>query len=559
MNRKRLFDRNPYPDQIPLFEKVLYEFRRALEGHTDQFLYNLDYYLADMPEVRRSIAERGRRTVFELARAYHWRTNVHYLVDSLSDTYFALFQALEDFVVVGIDMESLGYPTALYTRNLEVLSYLYHNRMVDPYVDMSRVFQALTGPKTAISLYNANFVAARLDMHDYNAGKPIFRVLIPRSNLDIGGGKRYVIIPVPFMYRIEELIFDLFADKPFEFTKTTTRGQVVGVAAVNPQVVAQVYKDYEKDLIVSKVRRFRPGYDVLQQKFLAYDLEASIYSVGVASFRPEMLDKLVPAKKIDTSHHHIDFRDLRGVFKTRIRNAKAEQLDKLKYLDLSGFSKMKDKIEAILMTAEKEPDARLYWLMRNNPEVFGDIEEALNTRKKVTPKFLKNFKPLDLSVHPMERRDVLQKALKEGVLKFTTRGKTGFIFEAVGSNNPKVLMRVYGKDYVKRFESIRNRVYYLKEMLDKEIKSPADLDRVWVEYGLEGYVDKDLFFAGKNDLGFTREALNAFLQRTVDYGRRKNEFYNLITYRNLYASHRDEYYGTLDVLGIFSAEYAEIE
>lgn len=561
----KLFNVELTGDQVPIYRLVQRELMNAKSGRTDQFLYNFDYYLAFLPEVRASMAERGRRTILTLAQEGNWKGNRNDLVDELEDNYLALFQALEDYVVVGIDMEKEGYPSALYTRSRATLNWLFNQGCISESVKMDRVMSALTGNKTALSLKERNFVTVRLDLEEVVSGKPIFKLVVPQSNLDIGMGKRYVIIPAPFMYIFESMVQHFFKEQPFKFVKSTVIGPVTHVATIYPHILQEAYRGKDEELIRSKLNKIKPGYDILKQRFYAYDLEASLTSAGVASFRPEMLDSIVPIpySEIDTSHHTVNFDLLRGIFKTRINNAKTEQLESLGLLDLSGFANLRDKQQAIIEAGDRESDKALYWLMRNNPDVFGDIEESLKKRERVMPRFLKYFQPVELPEKGEDRVELFNNLLKQGVVKFTAQKKDGGVFERTGTNNPQVLERVYGKDYIAKYESIRNRLYAVLDLLRSgEVKTIADLERIGVEYNFLDRVDHAQYFDARILQGDISSAENAILSVIEELKarastRRVNPY--AVTYRDLNAEDEKGFFGNFNVNTVISAEFSKIE
>lgn len=564
----KLFDVQPAGDQVPLYKLVQDEFLKAHRGTSSQFLYNLDYYLAFLPEVRYSMAERARRYVLALAQKADWaskKVDVHDLLDGCDDTYLALFAALSDYVVIGIDMEKEGYPSALYTRSEPILAWLHAQGCLSPDTNLDRITNLLYGSRTASGLNDKTFAVVRLDVAEVVNDKPIFKVVVPQKNLHIGLEKQYVAIPVPFMYLVESIIFRLFQGKPFRFVKSSVIGQVEHLAAVTPDVVREVYKAVDQNILNTRLSTISVGYNVLRQRFYAYDLESGLTSSGVASFRPEMLDVLVPVSynDIDTSYHNIDFNLLRGIFRTRINNARTEQLESLNYLDLSGYANLRDKQAAIIEAADNAPDKEVYWLMRNNPQVFGDLEEALKKRERVAPKFLKNFEPVDLPEDPNVRVTLLNDLLKTGVVKFIAKKKDGGVFERYGTLNPKILERSLGKDYVRRFESIRSRLYYVLDLMAQgEVKSVQDLERLAVEYNFLDRVDHQVYFDPcilQGDTSKAEQAIRDVIEELKQKAASRKEDPHAVMYKNIYAEDTKGYYGNFNVNAILAVEYSKMQ
>lgn len=551
----KLFDSMSTGSQIELFNVVENTLKVALSGKSDQFFFNIDAYLNAAPSAKKDMATKGIARLEQYIEENGWKIAPKFL-ERLSGDYLAIFYALEQYVHVGIDMEKEGYPSALYTRATNILRYLSQNGQLEG--DLDKILSALHGSKTEKSIKEGNFVVVRLDVEGVKEGNPIFKGVIPRSNLEIGLGKQFVFIPVPFFYMFENMVFSHFLDKPFNFVKSTVIGPVSHNVAISPNVVREVYAGNDGDLVESKIRKIKVGYDVIKQRFFAYDLEASLHSLGIASFRPEMLDSIkeISYDEIDKSKHNVNFNYLRGIFKTKIKSLTREQLEKLNFIDISGFANMKDQVEAILTAADNKTDAEVYAFMKNNPHIFGDIEEALAKRERVAPKFLKGLEAVALPTSEEKRIKLLSDMLERGVVKFTAISKSGTLLERTASNNKKVLERMLGKDYVKQFESIRNKLYHVRDMITNgEIKSKLDLEKVGVEYNILDYVDpKDYFSGNMND---AIEAIDKAIEELKQKAASRKTSESMLLYRNIYATDPKDFFGTVNVNNIVAVEFAE--
>jgi hypothetical protein len=556
----KLFDISATESQIELFHVVETVLNDAMVGKTDQFLYNIDIYLSKTPYAKRMMVERGFSRLLELTSVYGWGITAKRLT-ALTDDYIAIFCALEDYVHVGVDMEDPNFSTALYTRSAPELVNLSANGQLDG--DLERVLTSLVGAKTEKSVRDGNFVVARLDVVGERDGKPVFKPVIPRSNLDIGGGKKYVFIPVPFFYIFEDILSRQFMSDPFRFIMASRKGNVECTAAISSTVVRRVYKASSDNLVESKLTKVKCGYDVTKQQYFAYNLESSLHSVGLAQFRPEMLDavKAVNELEIDKSKHNVNFTFLRGVYRTRVVSANTGQLESLRMLDLTSYANLKDKTEALLEVGENMPDDELYWFMNSHPDVFGDIDESLEKRERVSPKFLKDLKSVSLPKSEKDRLVLLTELLKTGVIKFTATIKGGAIFERVCSNNVKALERMLGKDYVKNYESIRTKLYYVRRLLSSGvIKSKIDLEKYGVEYNILDYIDPKVYFSDaikhkrpEDAIDAIDSALKVMNQKASSYMKSPN----LLLYRDLYVTNK--FFGSVNVNSIIALDYAEVK
>jgi hypothetical protein len=561
----KLFDVTVTGDQRALFLEAQQGLKEAVSGKKAQFFDNIDIYLDRIPvDDRASMVERARRRILDYANEFNWHGNRNDLVAGLSDYYLSIFQTLEDYVHIGIDMETEGLPTALYTRNITAIKYLFDENMIEEGLEFGRVVNNLINTKTQKSLYDGNFVTLRLDIVGIQDGRPCFRPTTPRSNLDIGGGKRYFFIPVPFMHMFDTYMHHYFLDDPFKFEYTTDSGRIVShIAGMSRHIMTGAYGLDKRYEVEAKSRRVNVGYDVIRQRYYSYDLESSLYSIGAATFRPELLDsiKKVSYDAIDKSRHNVDFTVLRAIFKTRINSAKLAQLDSLNYIDLTGYANMKDKASAIIETSEKETDKNLYFMMKAHPGVFGDIDDALQKRERTLPKFLKTMQAVgSLDTNESKRVGAINSLLRDGVVRITTMTNKGSLITVMGSNNAKVLERMLGKDYVRDYESIRTKLWHIKGLLESgEIKRRLQLEKIAVDYNILDYIDPKEYFSDDFDRGDVSSAVLAVkegIERLKQKSENREPRPEQLLYRNIYATEPKDFFGTVNVNNIVSVEYS---
>lgn len=557
----KLFDKKPQGNEVELFQEVQRRIGVALSGQSDQFFFNIDDYLSKTPTIYQEMVIRGKNRLQDIAQKGKWlKTDT--MFDYTPEDYLAIFDSLERYVGIGVDMEKEGFPTALYTRNLALLNTLNDNGQLEG--DVDKVISNLEGNKTYRALQEGNYVLARLDPIAIVDGVPKFKVVVPRSNLFIGGGKRYVFIPTPFFHLFDTILRQTFATTPFRFTKNTLVGQLSFVSAVSPSVVRDVYTGENTSLVESKLRKVNTGYDPTKHRYYVYDLEASLTSLGVATFRPEMLDvlKAVHPQEIDKSRYGINFKLLRGIFKTKIKSLNKTQLESLNFIDLSSYANMGDQVEAVYVKLDRTSDKDLYLLMKNNESIFGDIDKSLKTRERLTPKFMKELKAVDLPLNQFERVTFIEDLLRRGVVSFTANTKNGGVFEGVGSNNAEVLKRMLGDEYVRDFESIRSKLYHVRHILYQGgAKSITDMEKLAVEYNILDYIDQDLYFSDIILEGDIHDAVSTideaieFLKEKASY---KKKPAGTLLYRSVYATVPKDFFGVMDVNKLISIEFAQV-
>lgn len=550
-----LFGKSPVGHQRELYQVVANGLGEALEGKSSQFFFNIDIYLDKVPEVRKEMATRGFSRLLELIQAGSWSMTSRRLAN-LSEDYLSIFCALEDFVSVGVDMDSEGFPTAIYTRSIQALADLKANGQLEG--DIDKAVNMLVGAKTEKSVRDENFVAVRLDLIGTKEGKPVFKPVVPRSNLDIGGGKRYVFIPVPFYYIFENILTRWASNSPFKVFYSGTSS----ITAVNSDVVRRVYSGSADNLVESKLTKVHCGYDASKKYYFAYNLESSLHSVGETRFRPELLDavKQISESEINKSIHNINFQFLRGIYRTSIQGSKTNELDSLHVLDLSSYANLHDKMEALLELEETLSDKDLYWLMKSNQKVFGNIETKLEKRERVSPKFLKVLKHVQLPTSELERLTLINSLMRKGVVKFTATTKEGNIFERTCSNNQDVLERMLGKNYVMKYESVRNKLYHVRRLLfEGKVKTKYDLEKLGVEYNILDYVDPRVYFSDAIKYNRTEDAIET-IDSAIEKMNQKVSTYaksDKLLYRDLYLTNK--FFGSVDVNNIISLDYAEVK
>lgn len=554
----RLFEAPQNPQSV-LYQQCLAEINRAIAGETSQFLYNLDYYYALAPHERYAVAQRAESTLRTLAAQYEWKGKVGTLLEGVDEEYLAIIDELEQRVVVGIDIETEGYPSALYTTSANQLDLLVAGGHITA-EDKEKALTTLRKSKMPNALKDGTFATIRLDPQGEVNGVQTFKLMIPQKNLDIGVGKKHVAIPVPFMYLLADRLSTIFAGQPFRFTKSTVQGQKTHVVTTSEQVVKHLYAGVDDHLLAAKLAKTPVGYNPVRLRFYAFDVEASLHSLGIASFRPEMLDmvQVVADTEIDKSRYAIDFAILRGIFKTKIRSAKADELATINFFDLSGYSNLKDRQEALFALAEDTDDRTLHAWMLGNPKIFGDLQKALATRERVMPKFLKGMKLITLPVNEEQRVALITKLMDQGVVKFTAVSKKGGVFERVVSNNKVALERMLGADYVKGYESIRNKLYFIRDLVqtgEQAVDVPS-MEKIAVDYNLTEYVDTALLFS--EDPKQVIQTLNDAIEQLKAKAATRTQPANSVIYRNLRATEASEFYGNINVTTLIAIEFSEV-
>lgn len=547
---------SPYADLSAVAGNVMLA---AFQGRTSSFFHDFAGYFNAVPGAANYLAKLGRNTIGQLHQNNGWKGDVEKLLEGVTPAYAAIFQALSDLIFVGLDTTKEGYPTALYTRSFHVIKRMVDAGMVQP-DNVNKVMKDLTGTKTANGVSEGTFCVVRLDFEQYVNGIPTFKLTVPRSNLKVlGNDAEYMLVPLIFYAVFSQILQNATVEQAFEFEKTSVTGNIRHQATISPNVVKLVYANSDPEDVEAKIRRIHPGYDPIRQRYTLYDLESSVYSLGLASFRPEMLNyvKIINPHSINTACHNVDFDVLRQIFATRIRALKAAQLDAFKYIDLSSYANMTDKQNALIEQAEKEDNRKLLSLMQAHPEIFGDINEALEKRRRIMPKFLKGFQPVELPNTEQERVALLRDLLSKGVVQFVTTTKDGRVSGKLASNNSKVLERIYGKDYVQKYETVSLRIKEVKAAIERgEVKSRKEAEELAVKYNILPSIDATEYLkGGKATLAALDTAIKELEEKSAS--RTRNPAY--VLYRNLKAENSDNFYGQVNVNSLISVEFRAYE
>lgn len=536
----------------------------ASNGARDQYFFNVDYYLSKAPEAYEYFTKAMIAQIGKFSMQFNWRTseNIVDMLNGVEKMYLATGGVLERFVCVGIDLSKEGYPTSLVTRDMNTLKELDRKGyLVSRGLDVLE--EALKGTKLKKSIEDRKHVVVRLDHDGFKNGHPVFKAVIPRSTLDIGSNKQFFIIPVPFMYAFQRMVFTRFNQSPIKLVKESVIGAVTKHVATSLQVVKGVYENASAlESRLTKASRVEVGYDILKQRFFLHDLEASASSLGVASFRPEMLNYIGVAEKgaLNTQLHDIDMELLRAIFVTRVNGAKAGQLEELNLLDLSSYATQKDKAEAFIITAEKMGDDALYFHMVRNSGFYGDIHDALEKRARLIPKFIKQLKQVELPPHAnnTQKAKILQDALSKGVVKFIVKSKSGSLMERVGTTNPKVLERMIGKDYVKVYESPKERLTRVGALIQNgKLTDRAQLERAGSDYNILDLVDNEKYFDTNREIQV--ESIVEALQVLKDKASARKVKEGTVTYKNIKPKDEKSLYGNINVENLVAVEVSELE
>lgn len=563
VNPKQLFNAEIHGELDKLVEN---SFRYACEGHSKNFLHNIDLYLQHAPSAYNMYYEGEFNYLMSKADIMKVKPNV---LENLSKNYVAILGVLHNYVCVGIDCGIKGdnekptYDNALYTRNIDILRNLAKVGLLENPQDIEKHVKDLEGAKTANGFKDETVHAIKLSVVGLKGKHPIFSSSSPRSRVSAGVGKDMVFIPVAFYYRITDILAGMLKDRAFRFIKQTEFGAKKHIATFSQDTVRKFYADCPAELVETKIKKTRIGFDVARIRIMAYDLESSVNSLGTASFRPEMLDEIRPtrANMVDKSMHNMNYDSVVSVYQSKVKKLTVAQLREVKFFDVKSFATAKEAQEGLIEYGNQLSPKELYMLMKQNNYLFGDVDTAINTRDKTSPKVLKSLKLVDIeNLGEQERVDLIKDMLNRGLVKVTAISKSNKVFEKLVTNNSLVLERFLGKDYVCKYESIRHRIEHIKGMVESgEINSKAELEKVAVQYDILSYVNSSELFDKSIDKGFNGKAVSALdtVISDLSNSNRGKLAPNMIRCRNIKATDSNSFYGTFNVNNIINIEFAE--
>jgi hypothetical protein len=566
VNPKQLFNA---PVPIDLESILCKSFKNAVDGATTSFLHNIDVYLKHAHNSATVFMNYEHNVLMGLAETEKAKT----LVNCIPPMYKAIMGVLDNYVCVGIDcgvkegQEHPTYEANLYTRNIHILENLDAVGLLSNPDSIPKHRKELVGTKTVNGFKEETVHMIRLEVVDTSGKHPVFGAVAPRSRVKVGVGSDMVIIPVAFYYIISDMLQELTKDKAFQFVKQTEVGPRKHIATFSPDVVRKHYGKCESDLVETKLRKVKPGFNVAQMRVMAYDLESSINSLGVASFRPEMLDSIscVNLREVDKTMHNVDGELVLEVFTDKVAHFNVAQLKDISFFDVKSFVTPNDARVGLVEFGKQLQAKDLYILMKQNSYLFGDVDGLIKEKCDNQPKILKELDLLDMDyfkeLFVEDQVTQLEDMLNAGVVKVTATTKDNRLYTKYLSNNPKVLEQFLGEDYVSKFESISYRLKAVKHLVESgQVQNKAELEHLVVKYDIMSSVNSHLLLDKAINKGNTSSAIQALDEalEEIKNSRKANLSKTSVRARNIKASEEVSFYTVVTVPNIISIEYASL-
>lgn len=378
---------------------------------------------------------------------------------------FAVYGMALSNLYLGYDIEKATMK--LYTSSFSILSdmagkgQLIQNK--EPLaIDMQKFKSVLSvGKKLGDSISDGGKLqAVRLD--PVISGSNVkFKGQIPRSQLDLN--KTYL-IPVTCMNTCMALLSEYLLNNLLEIGQ----GDKVRVVTKNVDILKQVY-GIER---ATELNRFVPNPYI--GHFYLPSVGASRYTLGVTNIKLEEVDyiKRVPLGTVDLSDVDTNLSLARSYYISCVKKMKIAELRKLASIlgiDSEGATAVTLRAKCV---AVRYMDRQYYELMKNNTDLF-NIEDFKSQRNK--------FGALTDNVQVPNTLVGLEELLKTGIFKIVLTSKKGGMSTMIVTSNPSEVRRIYGVNYIGRYESEGVRLRAVRGVLSRyprEVVSVKDCTKL---------------------------------------------------------------------------------
>lgn len=256
-----------------------------------------------------------------------------------------------------------------------------------------------------------------------------------------------------------------------------------------------------KDKVLYGKRRL--GLDITKFRFGFYDLQGALNSVEMSKldpltflqFREYTAKDFQNSRKLVSNTAKIPPFILSSVYRESVEqlfDKKVDAVDLWNALNIPAEileSKFGDEHKRYCIGASKFSTIELYRIMTENKGVFGNVDARIAEKMKTLGIADKQLKRVNLSEDVYTRANELKEALSKGICVITYAQGSNTSKHIV-TTNPKVLMAVYGVDYVARYESKSSRIKSAKYLVAKA-KSTSDLQFALRTSGVWEFASED--------------------------------------------------------------------
>lgn len=469
-----------------------------------------------------------------------------------------------------VNRDDGSYDSCLCTINIDVIKTMVQKGMiVDGNID--RAVKALSDGKRLKKAGQANEIfAVRFDLIE-SGNVPKYKIVVPTKTFSYS---QCTILPLLSHYIVEGGVLGYTNKTVLKITSESNGIKRERMLTTNAALLKSVYKN---DAIVqTKMRYGNIGFNVCDLRIHGYDLQATAENVRTTSFSLyTFVDATIP-KTIDVglANQNDDF--IRVYFKRCVEKAiKTKQSALLQLMgdlritfnDITGTDGTL-KLAAIVTKVNHYSAYELFMLMKKYPVIFGDTAEikkgvkaiesgAVTTNVTAEPKYLSSLSP-DLAIETL--KDMLSKGAVKVIYK--TKG-SGNISTLTLTNNHTILQRVYGEDYIARYESKGKMKAYAKKMLEN-VTTVSDIDKIIKITGVNTFFANPITADRSNFEDYKNAALSSIEAIEVRASKRSLSPTE-VTAHSLVAAPKMangevsvDYYKTIDVTRVLECAYYKV-
>lgn len=516
-----------------------------------------------VPKIAKELSEIGARSVQSL--------NIKDLdITKCNPKYLAAVGALEADVVVGVNKGVYDNTTQFYTRSVRILQALERKGLLDKDTDIEKAIKSLSGDKAKKGIADNTIAVVRLDVVGI-APKLQIKAVAMLKRLSIEDTLLYPISVVKgCVAAFEEYVIN---NKYIRIMREVETGVKQAVLTVNRADLRDVYESVNIDnldeRLKSKLVGVQIGFDLLTQKYYAYNAESSIYSRGQIAVKLNHIKeaKAITLAEIDKTVSNKDLTNINRIFEKKVNAMPKEDLKKLaiEYLVLDADKKYTvSEIREMLKVWSAEQDAAsLYKLMNRDyageaetenenkevkesaqgVKVFGNVDKSIDNFARTQPKESKSLSEMD---RPYTIEGI-KEALKTRILRITYRTKSGEIARIEGTNNEDILRRAYrSKTFIRKLESSNRRLKeartYIVDALQRDA-TDLDIGNILEKYDVVGALIEGTTLFDINNVKETAiDAIDDVLKKSREAMSNKDLGPNMILVRSIRAETPKEYY-----------------
>jgi len=498
-----------------IFSKMVYQgFVDWFHGKEEGSFYNHEYYMGKHKDISIKVA----KNVFDDIENILAKVKKK----EVSNSFLFMLGVLSSSICVGINIKT--NKEFLLTKDKNFLDYIHSKGLLDGEIE---TIKARLDRSLMKDIKSGTFTCMELRL-----GVDKIKV-VGKSGLHIGVDGDIFCFPLASLLAIsnflssQEGVFRVYENSDNRLKK----------------VVVSFNKNHSVELGYMDIN---VGYNVRGNFLECYDLESPLHDINIVQLKVMNIEKIekVTSQDIDTTLHKIDSPLLRKWVFTRINRLNLSDLRNIQLVGIKDFTVMWDKKEVLIKELSKLSTKDLYYFALNNRGVLGDAVEGLEKARKWVAKEFKNFTSVHLPLDELSRIKELKKLLQKGVLRVVYKTLKGKVVTAYATNNRRVLMKIYGEDYVKHLETPSVKIEeVMNKIIEKQLSEDEKL-QIISDYGLSTY---------EIDINHIDRSLIK-IKQDLEYEEMSKQKAGYIVYRDLFASYQHEFIKMFHISRVIKVE-----